>query len=218
MPWILSFLRGSGSPWFMLLLFPAFVAAQDDAASIVRKVRETYERLHSLQADFVQNYTWSLAGETQTLEGKLYLKHGDRYRVETTEQTIVTDGMTVWTYSHDKHQVFIDRLEKTAENPLPRELLVKYTRDFKAKLVGVEKSGKSDLYRIRFVPRDDNSFVREVTAWIEKDSWLARKIEQHDINDNVTVYELKNLQRDVALADHLFTFKIPRDAEVIDLR
>jgi chaperone LolA len=194
------------------------VAAQETAESIVKKVRENYEKLQSLQADFVQQYTWSLAGETQMLEGKLYLKKGDRYRVETATQTIVTDGATVWTYSLEKQQVFIDKLSKSAENPLPRELLVKYARDFKAKLLGTEKIGKTDTYRIRFTPRDENSFIREVTAWIDKDTWLARKIEQHDINDNITVYEIKNPQRDLALADDFFIFKIPDDVEVVDLR
>jgi chaperone LolA len=201
-----------------LFLVCRAVAAQETAESVVKKVRENYEKLQSLQADFVQQYTWSLAGETQMLEGKLYLKKGDRYRVETATQTIVTDGATVWTYSLEKQQVFIDKLSKSAENPLPRELLVKYARDFKAKLLGTEKIGKADTYRIRFTPRDENSFIREVTAWIDKDTWLARKIEQHDINDNITVYEIKNPQRDLALADDFFIFKIPDDVEVVDLR
>ncbi len=211
------FARTSGT--IMALLFVCRpIAAQETAESIVKKVRENYEKLQSLQTDFVQQYTWSLAGETQVLEGKLYLKQGDRYRVETATQTIVTDGATVWTYSPEKQQVFIDKLSKSAENPLPRELLVKYARDFKAKLLGTEKIGKTDTYRIRFTPRDENSFVREVTAWIDKDTWLAKKIEQHDINDNVTVYEIKNPQRDIALVDDFFIFKIPDDVEVVDLR
>jgi chaperone LolA len=212
-----KFIRTIGAA-ILLFILSNSLAAQETAETIVKKVRENYEKLQSMQADFVQNYTWSLAGETQVLEGKLFLKKNDRYRVETKTQTIVTDGVTVWTYSPEKQQVFIDRLSKNAENPLPRELLVKYARDFKAKLLGTEKSGKTDLFRVRFTPRDEDSFVREVTAWIEKDSWLARKIEQRDINDNVTLYELKNIQRDPALADHFFTFKIPDGVEVIDLR
>jgi len=212
-----KFTRTIGSSIFLFIVSHP-LAAQESAEAIVKKVRENYEKLQSMQADFVQNYTWSLAGETQTLEGKILLKKGDRYRVETKTQTIVTDGATVWTYSPEKQQVIIDHLSKTAEDPLPRELILKYTRDFKAKFLGTDKSGKTDLYRIYFTPRDENSFVSEVTAWIEKDTWLAKKIEQHDINDNTTVYELKNIQRDVALAENLFTFKIPDSVEVVDLR
>jgi len=201
-----------------LLFASGSLFSQDSAESIVKKVRENYEKLQSMQADFVQDYTWSLAGETQTLEGKIFLKKGDRYRVETATQTIVTDGETVWTYSPEKQQVLVDRLSKSAEDPLPRELIVKYTRDFKSKLLGTEKIGKDDVYRIQFTPRDENSFIRQVTAWIDKGSFFAKKIEQHDINENVTVYELKNIQRDATLADNLFTFQIPAGVEVVDLR
>jgi len=206
------------APIAALFLVFRVAAAQETAENIVKKVRDNYEKLKSLQADFVQNYTWSLAGETQTVEGKLLLKQGDRYRVETAQQLIVTDGTTVWTYSAEKRQVFVDHLSKTSDQPLPRELLIKYTRDFKAKLLAPEKLAGEEYYRLRFAPKDDDSFVHEVTAWIDPDTWLARKIEQHDINDNVTVYELKNVQRDLAVPDQSFTFKIPDGVEVVDMR
>jgi outer membrane lipoprotein carrier protein len=171
-----------------------------------------------LKGDFEQEFIWALAGETQVLNGTLYLKKGDRYRVETPNQMIITDGKTVWTYSLDKNQVFVDNLEKSKDNPLPRDLIIKYTRDFKPKLLRSEKVGEADCYVLSLTPRDENSFIRIVTAWIDKSTWLAARIEQTDISDNKTVYLLKNVQRNAALADGLFTFKIPSDAEVVDMR
>lgn len=191
---------------------------QEKAEDIVRKVRETYEKLESLKGDFEQQYTWSLAGETQVLHGTLYLKKGDRYRIETPNQVIVTDGKTVWTYSSDKMQVYIDHLEKSRENPLPRDLLIKYTRDFRPRLLRSEKIGTADCYVILLTPADENSFFRSITAWIDKSTWLAIRIEQLDINDNKTAYVLKNALRNTPLADALFTFNIPADTEVIDMR
>jgi chaperone LolA len=208
---------------FFLLLFFLFasvslILAQEKAEDIVAKIRQTYEKLESLKSEFEQQYTWSLAGETQTLNGTLYLKKGDRYRVETPNQMIITDGKTVWTYSLDKKQVMIDRLEKSKENPLPRDLILKYTRDFKARLLRSEKLGGVDCYVIALTPREEDSFVQAVTAWIDKTTYLAPRIEQADINDNRTVYLLKNAQRNTPLADALFSFKIPDDAEVVDMR
>jgi outer membrane lipoprotein carrier protein len=171
-----------------------------------------------LKGDFEQQYTWSLAGETQVLNGTLYLKKGDRYRVETPNQTIVTDGKTVWTYSLDKKQVFVDRLEKSKDNPLPRDLMLKYTRDYKPRLLRSEKIGASDCHVITLTPRDEDAYVQLVTAWIDKSTWLALRIEQTDLNDNKTAYLLKNAQRNVPLAEELFSFKIPADAEVVDMR
>jgi chaperone LolA len=203
---------------FFLFCLPFAIFAQEKADGIVAKIRQTYEKLESLKGEFEQQYTWSLAGETQTLNGTLYLKKGDRYRVETPNQMIITDGKTVWTYSLDKKQVMIDRLEKSKDNPLPRDLILKYTRDFKARLLRSEKFGGVDCYVIALTPREEDAFVQSVTAWIDKTTYLAPRIEQVDINDNKTVYLLKNAQRNAPLADALFSFKIPDDAEVVDMR
>lgn len=199
-------------------LFVSVAFTQEKAEDIVAKIRQAYEKLESLKGDFEQQYTWSLAGETQTLNGTLYLKKGDRYRVETPNQLIVTDGKTVWTYALDKKQVLVDRLEKSKDNPLPRDLMLKYTRDFKPRLLRSEKIGAVDCYVITLTPRDENAFVQAVTAWIDKTTWLALRIEQTDLNDNKTVYLFKNPQRNVPLADGLFSLKIPEDAEVVDMR
>ncbi len=204
---------------FIFLLFSiTVVTAQEKVETIVSKIRQTYDKLESLKGDFEQQYVWSLAGETQVMNGTLYLKKGDRYRVETPNQMIVTDGKTVWNYALDKKQVFIDHLEKSKENPLPRDLIIKYTQDFKPRLLRSEKVGTADCYVLDLAPRDENSFIRRVTAWIDKSTWLAVRIEQVDISDNKTIYLLKNTQRNVPLADALFTLNIPSDAEVVDMR
>lgn len=203
---------------FALLLSLSSAFAQENANKILEKVRATYDALESLSADFEKEYTWALAGETQALSGKLYLKKGDRYRIETESQTIVTDGKTVWTYSPQKAQVFVDQMEKSKENPLPRDLLIKYTSDFKAKYLRSDKLGEVDCHVLLLTAREEDSFAQSVIVWVDKKTFVALQIEQRDLNDNVTVYRLQNLVLNNKLADQLFTFAIPHDAEVIDLR
>lgn len=205
-------------PILFAFFLVSITTAQEKAEDIVNKIRQTYEKLESLKGDFEQEFTWALAGETQSLNGTLYLKRGDRYRVETPNQMIITDGKTVWTYSLDKNQVFVDNLEKSKDNPLPRDLIIKYTHEFKPKLLRSEKLGAADCYVLALTPRDENSFIRSVTVWVDKSAWLAARIEQVDINDNKTAYVLKNVQRNAPLADGLFIFNIPTEAEVVDMR
>lgn len=76
----------------------------------------------------------------------------------------------------------------------------------------LEKSKENPL------PCEEDAFVQAVTAWIDKTTYLAPRIEQVDIIDNKTVYLLKNAQCNAPLADGLFSFKIPDDAEVVDMR
>ncbi len=205
-------------PLLFLALANTPAHAGKDADEIVRKVHKNYERLKTLQVDFVQSIYWSLAEEEQQVEGKLYLSEGNRYRVETDNQIIVTDGKTVWTYSKDRHQVIINHLATSKENPLPRDLLLKYTRDFKAKLIGEIKINDRPCYEIEFVPKSEDDFIVRTRIWVDKKRWLALKIEQEDINENITRYVLKNFQINQPLDAKLFTFTITEDMEVIDLR
>ncbi len=192
--------------------------AQENANKILGKVRATYDALESLSADFEKEYTWALAGETQSLSGKLYLKKGDRYRIETEMQTIVTDGKTVWTYAPEKAQVFVDDMEKSKENPLPRDLLIQYTNDFKAQYLRSDKLGEVECHVLLLTARDEEAFAQSVIVWVDKKTFVALQIEQRDLNDNITVYRLQNLALNAKLADQLFTFAAPQDTEVIDLR
>ena len=202
----------------LLITTPCFAA--ENAGKIMKKVKSTYERLESFSTEFEKIYTWTMAaeGETQTLRGRLYLKKDDRYRIETKLQTIVTNGKTVWIHSTDKQQVFVDDLKKSKENPLPRDLLIKYSNDFKPTYLRQEKLGQSNCHVIRLLPRDNDSFVESVTVWIDKKNWIAIQTKQIDINDNVTLYRLSNLDLKKVLPDQLFNFSIPKETEVIDLR
>lgn len=203
---------------FLFLTLTASAFAQENANKILGKVRATYDALEALSADFEKEYTWALAGETQSLSGKLYLKKGDRYRIETENQTIVTDGKTVWTYSSEKQQVFIDKMEKSQENPLPRDLLVKYTSDFKAQYLRSDKLGAVDCHVLLLTAREEDAFAQSVIVWVDKKTFVALQIEQRDLNDNITIYRLQNLALNAKLGDQLFTFTPPNEAEVIDLR
>ncbi|NUO82799.1 outer membrane lipoprotein chaperone LolA [candidate division KSB1 bacterium] len=210
---------GASALLFILTIVPAQeTLAQENANKILSKVRSTYDALESLSADFEKEYTWALAGETQALSGKLYLKKGDRYRIETEMQTIVTDGKTVWTYSPEKAQVFVDNMEKSKENPLPRDLLVKYTSDFKAQYLRSDQLGEVECHVLLLTAREEEAFAQTVTVWVDKKTSVALQIEQRDLNDNITVYRLQNLALNAKLADQLFTFTAPNDTEVIDLR
>jgi outer membrane lipoprotein-sorting protein len=54
--------------------------------------------------------------------------------------------------------------------------------------------------------------------WVDAANWLTIKIEQLDINDNVNTYHISNIEHNIELSNTLFTFQIPPEAEVVDLR
>jgi len=185
---------------------------------IVKKVKKKYSQLTSLQADFEQTFKWELAGETQSVKGKIYLSTGNKYRIETGDQLIVTNGKTLWTYSKSDEQVIVDLLTTSDENPLPRDLLFQYSEEFLPSFVREENLSGTKTYLLKLTPVDEEGFIISMKIWVDAKSWFTRKIEQIDLNDNVNTYLMDNIKDNITLNGSLFEFVIPPDVEVIDLR
>lgn len=201
-----------------ILLLSAGESHAISAKDIIKNVKKKYESIQSLKANFKQIYVWKLAGETQTLEGTLLLKSGDRYRIETNDQIIVTDGKKVWTYSKANNQVIIDVLTKSDENKLPKDLLFRYSEDYVPHYIGEEEVDGRKTYLLNLVPKDQDAFIKSMKIWVDASDWLTIKISQTDLNDNVNTYFVTNIEDNVDLPNSLFSFQIPPGAEVIDLR
>ncbi|KAA3613678.1 MAG: outer membrane lipoprotein carrier protein LolA [Calditrichaeota bacterium] len=206
----------------LLIILIATCATQVEAGEkvqdIVKKLKKRYEKFASLQADFTQTTVWALAGDEQSVRGKFLVMGNDKYRVETEAQTIVTNGKDVWTFSHEKNQVVINSLSGAGQNKTPRDMLIHYTKEFDARLDGEHLFNKTKCYKVIFTPRDEEAFVVRTSVLIDKKTNLALRIEQEDINENITRYELENYKIDLPLKKTIFQFKIPADAEVVDMR
>lgn len=204
-----------------LLILPflaSTVFAGDDAKDIVKKLKNRYEDFKTLKVNFSQTMVWALAGEESSVEGILYATGDNKYRVETDLQTIVTDGKTVWTYSKDKKQVMISAVGNSRDNQTPREMLLKYTREYSPQLNGEVVFNNVRCYDITFSPKEADDFIVSTRVFVDRDNWFALKIEQEDINENITRYELGDYELDKAFKGDLFKFPIPKDAEVLDMR
>lgn len=203
---------------FISTSLPDANANSKRAKEIIKKVQKKYKELKSLTADFEQEFVWELAGETQTIKGVLFLSAGNNYRIKTDTQTIVTDGTTVWTYSEPDNQVIIDLMDKSEENSLPKDLLFQYSEEYRPQFIGEEKLDGRKVYVLSLLPKDEEAFIKTMKIWVDASSWLTVKIEQIDINDNINTYTVTNIKENIDLDSSLFSFKIPKDSEVVDLR
>ncbi len=204
-------------PFLAVLIFPALVQA-GDVDDIVKKVRKKYESIKTLQVEFVMTSYWALTEREEQLNGVLYLDGDRRYRIETDTQIIVTDGKTLWTYTKSSNQLIIDRLSPSKENPLPRDLMLSYTKDHRAELKGEVTYGGTPCYELIFLPKEEEAFIVQTRVMVDKKTWLAVLFEQEDINENKTRYELSDFSINIPLSPSLFTFTAPAQAEIIDLR
>ncbi len=119
-------------------------ASAIDADDIVKRVQDRYKKINDVQAEMEQVLFWKLTQARDTTTGMIYLKKKDFFRWEIKNQTFVTDGNTVWTYSPLNNQTVIDRYRSTEDMFLPQQFIFSFGKDYRAELAGEEEINGRD--------------------------------------------------------------------------
>ncbi len=204
---------------FVLLMLLSGVSqlAAANVNKIIKNVQNTYDDMDNLTASFVQVETFKLTG-TETA-GKIFIKDGKKYRFESEDQIVVTDGERVWTYNNISNQLLIDNVRENSGALLPRDMLFKYPKTHYASLLREETGGVKKVYVVRLDPKEDTSgFLSSVKLWVQDKTWLIQKIEAVDLNGNSSLYKITNIDYSTKLADDLFSYSAPAGADVVDMR
>lgn len=200
------------------LFFLATVTHAQNIEDILTKVQKRYDGVKDLSAMFSQTVRFGVTRSTQTFEGKLWMKKGNKYRIELEDQTIVTDGASVWTYSEANNQVLIDRFQDDPKAITPDRILTSIPKNYFSTLIGKESVGGAETHIIKLIPKDDRSTVKSMKVWVGSSEWIIKKVEIVDTGDTQTTYLVSDVKLNVELSDKKFQFEIPKGVEVVDLR
>ncbi len=204
---------------FFIALLTAFFLFADDAEDIIEKVQKTYDKMDNFSAAFKQIERFKITGSESETIGRIYVADGTKYRFESDDQIIVTDGKTIWTYNDISNQLLIDQVRENSGALLPRDLLFKYPKKYYATLLNEIKESGEKLYVLKLSPKEEEQgYVSAIKIWVEDDDWIIRKIETTDINGNSSTFELTEMDTKKELADSLFNFNIEEHMEVVDMR
>ncbi|MDX9759645.1 MAG: outer membrane lipoprotein chaperone LolA [Bacteroidota bacterium] len=201
----------------LIAVLPMMIAWAIDAREIIENVQERYEDMTDARLGFTQSVRFKVSKAEQRVQGTLLFKKPNKYRIETEERTVVTDGTTSWSWSPRNRQVVIDKYKEDTHAFSPEQLLLSYPKNYYSTLVGEEKIGGQSTYVLKLTPKDDNAFATAMKIWVSKD-WLIRKVEITDVNGAVTTYLIENISIDQKISDATFNYQVPERAEVIDLR
>jgi outer membrane lipoprotein carrier protein len=202
----------------LLMLAGAGAFTADDAQEILGNIRKKYETIRDAELKFTQQTRFPRTSLEQRARGTLYMKKEHKYRIETEDQTVVTDGETVWSYSVANKQVLIDRYKPSDGSFSPERLLGGATGDFTATVRGREKAGGTECVVLNLVPRGEGSTLRSLRLWVDPSDWLVRMAEITDVNGKVTTYTVSDITLNPGLSDSRFVMQIPEGAEVVDMR
>ncbi|MEO8665313.1 MAG: outer membrane lipoprotein chaperone LolA [Ignavibacteria bacterium] len=198
---------------FILLANSASYA--QDAQEIIKKVQTKYENISDAKATFTQTLKGS-GGKANSSSGVIYIKKGNKYRIEAGGQIIITDGQTSWSYSPRRKQVVIDNYKDEGNSFSPNKFLFNYPENFYSDLEGEDNVGGVDCYIIKLTPRSGGS-VKSAKIWIDKNEDLIRKI-NIVTTESTNTYSLKDISLDAGVSASKFSFSPPEGVEIIDLR
>jgi chaperone LolA len=187
------------------------------AKEIIEKVQAKYDDLTDATIQFTQSTRFKVSHAEQSVKGTLYFKKKSRYRIETDQRVIVTDGKTAWSHNLRTNQVLVNTYREETSSLSPERLLVHYPDDFYSAYVGEEKVGSDACYALTLTPKEETTFAASMKIWVTR-QWTIKKVELSDVAGTVTTYVIASIAIDRGLPDAKFEFKPPPDASVIDLR
>ena len=189
------------------------------ASEVLERVRDKYARVDDASAEFTQKVSLKYAKIEQTFSGTVAMKKGNKYRIESEQQSIVTDGTTVWVYSPVNKQVLIDSYKERSTSFSPEKFLLGLPRNFLATLVAADAAGPHTSYVLKLSPKAEASkVVKSLKVWVDDSDWSVRYLDYVDLNETRTTYSLKGIHFNTGIPDDRFVFVVPDHVEVVDLR
>jgi len=202
----------------LILLFMAQSYAQD-VGKIIKNVQNKYRKVSLLYVDFKQINRFQLTNLENEVFGSIWVTQEDKFRLETEDQTMVSDGEKFWRYNKLENQVLIDYAKKSQQDVFLNNFLFKISDYYESQIIKENKEGKVKIFEIRLTPKTpEESFFKYVKVWIVDGSWELKRVVYVDFNDNEVEYQIEKMELDKSPSDNLFKFQPPEGAEVVDLR
>jgi chaperone LolA len=183
---------------FFLIIFTSSFA-QSKYASIWQEVRKRYEKVNTVQGNFVQNICSESLGTCQEFTGKFYLKRPDRLRLEVTSpdsQIIVVLGKKAWFRFRSEPEV--------SEQELPGNLSPFDIFSDTLSLAATESSIDDDFIFLRLTSSDSLIMLSELNLWINPKDYTIKKFSFNQEPCTVSKFTLSEVKYNKKISDLIF--------------
>ncbi len=206
---------------FLVLPLIIVIFSRDTAGitanELAIQVEKKYRSLKSLSMNF-EKVTRSEIFETERkIKGEMTLKNPDKFKIQTKDETIVSNGKFVWTYSVENKQVIKNLVDRSENLFKPNQYLSNFRSNYLPHLKGEEKVNRTKCFKLLLSPKKDDLFIKRMTIWVDKKNLLAKKLEYKDSNDNEITLIFQRIKANHKIKDSEFTFQIPPGVEELDL-
>ena len=186
-----------------------------------RALQRRYDLVRDFSADFTHTYQGDLLRTTLVERGTVLVKKPGRMRWDYREperKLYLSDGQYFYSYLLEDRQVIIGKLPAADEATTPVLFLAgagNFATDFTAAFDAVDDP-PPDSRVLRLTPtRTERDFVFLIVV-LDGPSLAIVRLVAYDLQGSVSTFFFSNLRENLGLSDRLFTFDIPRNADVID--
>jgi outer membrane lipoprotein carrier protein len=192
-------------------------AVDPEAVRIAGRLQDRYASLVSMRAEFVHTMTSDFLDTNERYSGTLVFEN-EKYRVETSAQTIVTDGVVTWVYNRAERQVLINDYDEDESTFSLTEILQAFDKEYDA--VSVSRTDVNDEahHVLELEPRDVFADYRSVRLWIRDRDGLVTRMRLVDLNDAVLEFDLFDIVFNPPVDESTFQFHAPEGVGIVDLR
>ena len=203
-----------------LVFTPVCLTAPPPEADVVAALERHYNRLRSLQAEFVQRYT---LGQTTWVEsGTVYFQKPGKMRWEyesPEEKLFLCDGTYVYLYVPAEQQVSRSRLREARDWRVPFGLLLGRVDFFelfsRIEIKPIERPDQPRLTQLRGLPKSARQGFSEVWMDVNVGQQLQR-IEIRQPDGSIMEFHFRRWRENPHLAPELFQLRVPPGTIWID--
>ena len=216
----LSGVRALGVAALLGASIAAAPAAPESAADVAREVQRRYDTIRDFSADFVHAYEGGVLRKKVTERGTVQIKKPGRMRWEYTapeKKTFVADGTQIYSYIPADRQVIVSPMPAADQATTATLFLTgkgNLTRDF-AVSVGQLAGAPAGTTVLRLVPNQAERDYETLFLAVDPQSYQIRALSAADRQGGRSTFTFSGIKENTGLADKIFTFRIPRGADVV---
>jgi len=188
-----------------------------DQPKLLQKLQDRYDNLASLEVEYTQEVHSGVFSSVQKTSGKMYFAKQDKFRLQTDDQAIVSDGKTLWVYNKANEQVTIDKLDETLDLVRPSDYLFAFRESYSSVLLPDTTIDKKQCAVVRLVSDNKDEFIQQMTLYVTENDLLTVRAVYLDVNGNTVVVDFDKARIDEDLPSDTFIFKTPRGVEEVRL-
>jgi outer membrane lipoprotein carrier protein len=204
----------------LLLTATVPAAAQERPAAVdaARALQQKYDRVKDFTADFSHTYEGGVLKKKTVERGTVQIKKPGRMRWEYTtpdKKTFVADGVKIYSYVPADKQVIVSPVPAEDEATTAVLFLAgkgNLTRDF---TVSYAEGGAADTWALRLDPKQKQRDYDWLIIGVDPKTMQIRSLTAADQQGGRSTFAFSNYRENTGIADTVFTFKIPRGADVI---